>query len=401
MSDVTGPLKGIKILDLTTVLLGPYATQIMGDLGAEVIKVEGPGGDNIRNGGPKRSDGMGPIFMTINRNKRSVVLDLKKPEAKKVFAKLIAESDVFIHNVRAAGIERLGFDYESVRQIKPDIIYVHAVGYGSTGPYAGLQAFDDLVQSASGAAALIGMVDGNPDPRYIPANIVDKATGLHAVYATLAGLFHKERTGEGQRIEVPMLESFVSFNMVEHLYGHTFEPPTGHLGYSRVINPNRKPYKTKDGYLAILPYDDTQWRMFFELGGRPGVFDDPRFSTFAARTKNIKDLYGIIAEVTIGKTTEEWVKLLGDANIPAMKYNSLDDLMDDEHLTHVDFFERREHPSEGTWVSMRPPIAFDKTPSSVRRDPPRLGQNTDEVLKELGYSDEEIAALKQTGAINT
>ncbi len=394
-----GPLAGIKILDMTSVLLGPYATQILGDMGADVIKVENPGGDIIRYGGPSRSKGMGPIYMTVNRNKRSLVLDLKKDSAKKILKDLIKQSDVFIHNVRQGGISRLGFDYDNVKALKPDILYVHAVGYGSKGAYEGRQAYDDLVQSASGAANLLGRLDGNPEPRYIPALIADKTTGLHAVYAVLAGLFHRERTGEGQRIEVPMLESFVSFLMAEHLYGHTFDPPMSHTGYTRVINPNRKPYKTKDGYLGIMPYSDDQWAEFFRLGGKGEVWDDPRFSTFDERTKNIKALYGLIGETTETKTTDEWADLLEKANIPAMRVNDLDDLASDEHLTSVGFFERRDHPTEGPWVSMKPPVDFEKSPCSIRRDPPRLGIDGEEILSELGYSEDDIATLRADGVL--
>ncbi len=383
-----GPLHGVKVLDMTSVLLGPYATQIMGDLGADIVKVEEPGkGDFIRWGGKApNTPGMGPIYMTVNRNKRSVGLNLKEDQAREVFAELVKWADVFIHNVREGGIKRLGFDYEGAKKINPEIVYVHAVGFSSDGPYAGRQAYDDLIQAASGSASLLTAFDGNPEPRYLPTLFADKATGLHAVYATLAGLFHKERTGEGQFIEVPMLECITSFVMAEHLYGHTYDPPTGQLGYSRVINPNRKPYKTADGHLSIVPYSDDQWKIFFEMAGRPGVMDDPKFSTFNERTKNIQELYGLIHEAAASKSTSEWLKLLAEANIPAMRVNSLEQVLEDQHLKETNFFQKHEHHTEGTYVAMKHPVHFSKTPATIRRHPPNIGENTDEVLAEIGVS---------------
>lgn len=396
-----GPLKGVKVIDLTTVLLGPYATQILGDLGADVIKVENPAGDILRWGGPGRSKDMGPIYLNVNRNKRSLSLDLKRPEAKKALRKLIETADVFIHNIRDKAIAKLGFDYEAVKEINPDIIYVHAVGFSKDGAYAGRQAYDDLVQAASGTTNFMSLVDGNPEPRYLPALVADKTTGLHAVYATLAALFHRERTGMGQFVEVPMLESFVSFSFAEHLYGHTFVPPTGQMGYKRVMNKNRKPYKTKDGYLSIVPYDDRQWTEFFKLGGRDEIYEDPRFSTYKARIENTESLYGLIAEVAATKTTEEWLHLLDKARIPAMRANDFDTLMTDEHLTSVDFFEEHDHPTEGKYVQMKAPINFEKSPSALRHHPPHLGEDNEEILREYGFSGSEITAMKKAGAFGS
>ncbi len=395
----SGPLAGVRILDLTAVLLGPYATQILGDLGADVIKVENPSGDILRWGGPGRSKDMGPIYLNANRNKRSLSLDLKQEDAKAALCRLIETADVFIHNIRLKAIEKLGFGYDAVKAIKPDIVYVHAVGFGSDGEYAGRQAYDDLVQAASGTGSFQSLVDGNPDPRYLPALVADKTTGLHAVYATLAALFHKERTGEGQFVEVPMLESFTSFMMIEHLYGHTFRPPTGHMGYKRVMNRHRKPYKTKDGYLGIVPYDDRQWNEFFKIGGREDINENPKFSTYKARTENIEELYGLIGDVAATKTTDEWLELLDAARIPAMRANSLDTIEDDPHLKSVGFFEPHTHPTEGDYVIMKPPIGFEKTPSELRHHAPHLGADNEEVLKEAGFSDEEVASLAKSGAL--
>lgn len=396
-SENSGALKGIKIIDLTSVLLGPYATQILGDMGADVIKVENPTGDLLRWGGPGRSKDMGPIYMNVNRNKRSLSLDLKTPEAKQVLQKLIETADVFIHNIRTRAIGKLGFGYDAVKALNPNIVYVQAVGYGSGGAYAGRQAYDDLVQAASGTASFQSLVDGDPQPRYIPALIADKTTGLHAVYATLAALFHRERTGEGQFVEVPMLESFVSFSFAEHLYGHTFVPPTGQMGYKRVMNKNRKPYKTVDGYISIVPYDDRQWEEFFRIGGREGVYQDPRFNTHRMRLENTGELYALIEQVALTKTTAHWLKELDEARIPAMRANDFDSLMTDEHLTSVNFFEPHDHPTEGKYISMKHPVDFEKSPTSFRRHPPKLGGDNEDVLLQAGYSADDIAAMREAG----
>ena len=393
-SDQLSPLSGIRVVDLTSVLLGPYCTQILGDLGADVIKVEPPQGDLIRWGGKSpNKKGMGPIFMNVNRNKRSICLDLKRDDAKKVLRDLVQTADVFIHNIRAAGMERLGFWYDQVLEIKPDILYVHCSGYGAGGKYEGRQAYDDLVQAATGTATLLSRFDGNDEPRYLPTLLADKSTGLHAAYATLAGLIHKLRTGEGQFVEVPMMESFTSFVMTEHLFGSTFVPPTGPIGYRRVLNPNRRPYRTKDGHLGIVPYSDAQWEEFFRLGGRPNVFQDPRFSTFEERTKHIQELYALIEEVAETKTTDEWLALLGEANIPAMKVTDLNDMLEDAHLQSVGFFQEKDHHTEGAYLSMKHPVTFEKSKTDVRHHPPVLGENGLEILQELGYSKQDAENL--------
>lgn len=388
-----GALSGVRVVDMTSVLFGAYSAQIFGDLGADVIKVEAPGtradngGDIFRyTGKPAHTPAMGPMFMHFNRNKRSVLLDLKEDEDREAMRRLLEGADVFITNVRMGGLKKLGFDYDSVKAIKPDIVYVHCAGYGAAGPYAKMQAYDDLIQAASGGTDLLSRADGNPAPRYQPSLIADKSSGLFGAYATIAALFHRERTGEGQFVEVPMFECFSYFNMTENLYGHTFDPPTGSYGYSRVFNPNRKPYPTRDGYLAILPYSDAQWDDFFEIGGMPpGTFtQNPRYATYALRTENIAEIYAMIEEVARTKTTEEWVMALTARNVPCMKVNRLDEVIDDPHLQAIGFFERREHPSEGTYVSLRHPVVFSGSPASVRRDPPRLGEHTQEVLAEVG-----------------
>lgn len=380
----TGPLNGVRIVDLSTVLLGPYATQILGDLGADVVKVETGGGDIMRHAGPAPAEGMGALFMASNRNKRSIVLDLKTQLGAEALRRLIQRSDVFFTNVRMDGLKRLGFGPEEVRVLRPDGLYVHCAGYGSNGPMAGSPAYDDLIQAGSGVAQLYSIRHGGP-PQYVPSLVADKATGLHAAYATLAGLFHRQRTGEGQFIEVPMLEAFTSFTLLENLYGHTYVPPLTHVAYSRSVSANRRPYATLDGYIGVLPYSDEQWETFFALGGRPGVMtEDPRFSTYKARTANIDALYALVAETVATKTTEDWLNLLREADIPALRCNSLEDVLVDPHLRATGLIHEREHPAFGPYVAVGPPIRFEATPSDIRREPPRLGEHTGEILAELG-----------------
>jgi crotonobetainyl-CoA:carnitine CoA-transferase CaiB-like acyl-CoA transferase len=391
--DATGPLKGVKILDLTSVVFGAYATQMLGDLGAEVIKVESPGGGSGRSEGgdimrwagktPEGApDDLGPIFMTINRNKRSVLLDLTTYAAKAALKLLIEWADVFASSVRYDGMKRLGLDYDSVKAIKPDIVYVHGSGYGSDGPYAGEPAYDDLIQSASGFADLLPRVDGDPTPRLIPSLVADKVSGLFMTQAILAALLHKEKTGEGQFVEVPMLECVTSFNLAEHFFGHVYDPPVGQWAYSRVANPNRKPFQTLDGYIGLLPYNDRQWEGFFEVAGFAHVLQDERFATQRARSQNYHALYGLLEDITRTRTTADWLAALKPLSIPVVKTNRLDDLMDDPHLKAVGFFERFDHPEAGAYYQMKPPLKFSKTPANVRRHPPKLGEHTREV--ELG-----------------
>ncbi|MEO0465558.1 MAG: CoA transferase [Pseudomonadota bacterium] len=380
----TGPLAGVRIIDMSSVVLGPFATLILADLGADVIKVEPPGkGDSMRYAGKSPTGDLGPIYTALNRNKQAITLDGKSAEGSAALTALLEGADVFFHNVRMAGMERMGFGYDDVKTIRPDIVYVHCAGFGAGGPYAHRQAYDDLIQGASGFAALNAMRSGG-DPEYAPSLVADKTVGLFATYATLAALLHREKTGEGQFVQVPMLESFTFFNMVENLYGETFLPGNGKLAYTRSINANRKPYKTRDGYIGLVPYSDAQWQTFFEMGDRPGVFDDPRFSTYAARTDNITDLYAIIGEVALTKTTAEWLELLDAANIPAMKYSEMADVLEDEHLRAVGFFEEAEHAEAGPYRRMKHPVSFSATPPNIRLDPPRHGANTETILASLG-----------------
>jgi len=390
-TQASGPLTGVTIIDMTSVIFGSYATQMLGDLGADVIKVESPaaeggdGGDITRWTGDPPAGGapdIGPIFMTINRNKRSIVLDLRKESARRAIRRLIAKADVFCTTVRYDGMRRLGLGYDDVAAIKPDIVYVHGSGFGADGPYAGLPAYDDLIQASTGIADLLSRVDNDPTPRYMPTVIGDKVCALFMVQATTAALFHRARTGEGQFVEVPMYECMTSFNLAEHLYGHVFDPPTGPYSYVRLTNPHRRPFPTKDGHIGLLPYTDKQWVQFFEAAGRADDLKDPRFSDYRARTQNASDLYALVNQITPLRSSDEWLALLRPLHIPVIKINRLDDLMDDAHLKAVNFFERMVHPQSGAYFSMKPPLRFSKTPANIRRHAPRLGEHNRELLRD-------------------
>ena len=376
----SGPLAGVTVLDLTEFIFGPYATQTLGDLGADIIKVENPGGDRQRHSGKyARHEDMGSVYMALNRNKRSVTIDLKSEDGRARLAALVPKAQVFIHNVRADAMERLGFGYADVAKLNPSIVYVHCVGYGSDGPYAGRQAFDDLVQSAAGAADLLPRVDGNPDMRLMPSFIADKVSSMHALYAVLAALFHRERTGEGQFVEVPMFESFTHFLMVEHLYGETYLPAKGKIGHTPALANDRRPLKSKDGHIAIQPVSREASAKFLELGGISNAYESDRFVN-APKGTRVGVYYEMLREAALAHTTEEWMALGQQHRIPIMRANTLDEVLEDPHLTAVNFFQTREHPSEGSYRAMKPPVTFSKTPASIRRDPPRPGENDDEIL---------------------
>lgn len=394
-----GPLSGIKILDLTSVLLGPFATQIMGDMGAEVIKIEGPDGDTTRDLGPRRSEGMSSVYLNANRNKRSLCVDLKTAAGKDILSRLVKTADVFVHNMRPSAIKRLGIDYDALKKINPKIIYCGSYGFGQQGPYANKPAYDDMIQGVSGMSALQTKLMGRPG--YVPTVIADKTTGLTVVYAISMALFHRERTGEGQEIDVPMFETMVQFVMLEHLYGRNFEPPLGNAGYPRATSANRHPYKTKDGMIGVLPYVDKQWKAFFDLAGRPELMEDPRFSNIEARLANIDDAYGILAELIATRTSAEWLKDLDAASIPAVPINSPDDLLTDEHLEAIGFWGQMDHPSEGKLNYTGIPTRFSKTPGAVRLHAPTLGEHNGEILREAGYSEQEISALQAGAVIQT
>lgn len=382
-----GPLHGIRVIDLTQFVLGPYATQTLGDLGADVIKVEDPGGDRQRNQGKApKSDNMGPLFVAMNRNKRSVAFDLKTEDGKEALRKLVRTGDVFIHNMRPEAVKRLGFGYAEVAALKPDIVYVEAVGYGSGGPYNGRQAFDDLIQGASGACSLLPMYDGNPELRPMPSLLADKTCGLFAAIATLAALQHRSRTGEGQFVEVPMLETFTGFIQAEHIWGHTYPDAPGKFGHPTSITAHRKPYKTKDGYLVVLAASREGSTKFLELGGIADAYNSARFLSAPDGKARVGVYYDMMREAAATRATEEWMQLCAEHHIPAMRANEMSTLFDDPHFKAVGFFEEREIASEGRYRAMRPGLKFAKTPCSIRLDPPTVGEHTVEIRREIGLS---------------
>lgn len=391
-----GPLDGISILELSSVVLGPWACQILGDMGAEVIKVEPPYGDSNRVLGASRNPGMAALYLTCNRNKRSIVLDLKQESGRAAALKLAERVDVLIHNNRPQVMSKLGLNYDDVKAVNPEIIYCGAYGYAKDGPYGSKGALDDSIQSVAGVAMLTQMVLG--EPRYLPTVIADKTTALGVVYAVTAALFHRERTGVGQEIEVPMFESMVYYVMAEHLWGMTFEPPIGTAGYKRLMSYHRKPYKTKDGYIAILPYLDNHWKSFCEVSGRTDLLEDKRFTTLSDRVQNIDDTYEETAKTMATRTTNEWLDIFDKTSVPINVVNTLDGLIDDPHLNAVNFWEIVDHPTEGRIRMMGFPVNFSATPADVRRLPPRLGENSIEILREANLSQAEIDAMLESGA---
>jgi crotonobetainyl-CoA:carnitine CoA-transferase CaiB-like acyl-CoA transferase len=390
-----GPLAGTKILDLTTVVLGPLATQILGDLGAEVIKIESPDGDIMRYAGPARHREMGHVFLNLNRNKRSLVLDLKHPEAASVLLALVRQSDVLMHNMRPQAMARLGFGWDRLREVNPCLVYCSAHGYGQDGPYAARPAFDDIIQGGCGLVALEAATGG--EARFVPTLVGDKTVGLTMVYAVMAALLQRGRTGEGQAVEVPMLETMTAFVMAEHMGGLTFDPPIGPPGYSRMLAPDRRPHRTADGHICILPYSDRHWKDFFRIAGRPELADDPRLVDAQTRSRHVAELYALIADCVREAPTGFWLDKLKSADIPCGPVNPLAELPADEHLAAVDMFPRSEHPSEGSIRVVRPPVRFGGADCALRRPAPRLGEHSREILLEAGFGEVEIQDLLARG----
>ncbi len=386
-----GPLAGVRVLDLTSVVLGPLATQILGDYGADIIKIETLEGDLIRSNGVSLHPGMSSISLAINRNKRSLAVDLKSAEGADVLRRLVPGADVLVHNMRVAAIERLGFGYQAVAKLNPDIVYCVATGFGQDGPDRDKPAFDDIIQAACGLASLNGIGRGQPD--YAPSLIADKTTGMAVVNAVLAALFHRERSGRGQYVEVPMFETMVAFMLAEHLGGLSFEPSPAKAGYPRLLSGGRKPAPTKDGYIAILPYTGDHWSAFFNSAGRADLAKKYGLSDRHARNANIVAMYRDMAEATRERTTAEWMAVCASLDIPATPIYALDDLPEHPHLKAVGLFQTVEHPTEGTIRYVRPTIKFTATPASARTTAPALGQHTTEILREAGYVESEIESL--------
>ncbi|MBO0856820.1 MAG: CoA transferase [Nocardia sp.] len=370
-----GPLSGVRVIDLTSMVMGPYCTQIMADMGAEVIKIEPPAGDNTRyiSAGPE--PGMGGVFVNVNRGKRSVVLNLREQAGKQALRDLVRGADVFIHSMRGRAVAALGFDYPAVSRLNPDIVYTNCYGYGRRGPDADRTAYDDTVQAECGLPYVQRRLTGTTG--YVGTIMADKVAGLTALYATMMALFHRERTGEGQEVEVAMFETMASFMLVEHAAGALFDPPVAEPGYPRALTPDRKPYRTADGYVAALVYNDKQWNAFIEAV-RPAWATD-EFATLAQRAARIDEVYGHLADTFAERTTAQWLRLLGSLDIPCAPVNSLSDLFGNEHLNAVGFFETVETPN-GPVTFPGPPAWFSRTPGRVAGPAPRLGADTDEVL---------------------
>lgn len=378
-STASGPLAGIRVVDLTAMVMGPYCTQIMADMGADVIKVEPPAGDNTRYISAAPEPGMSGVFVNVNRGKRSITLDLRSEPGKETLQKLIATADVFIHSQRGKAINKLGFSYEAVSAIKPDIIYTNCYGYSRRGPDRDLTAYDDTIQGECGLPAAQQMLTG--EPNFVGTILADKVAGMTALYATMMALFHRARTGEGQEVEVGMFEAMASFMLVEHANGALFSPPLGQANYPRAVAPNRRPYKTRDGYIAALVYNDKQWNRFVEAV-RPTWAESDEFATLEKRAQQIDRVYGLLGETFLERTTEEWLDLLRSMDIPCAPLRTLDELFDNEHLNAVGFFETVESPN-GPIRFPGVPTWFSQTPGYVHGPAPRLGADTEALLREL------------------
>jgi crotonobetainyl-CoA:carnitine CoA-transferase CaiB-like acyl-CoA transferase len=392
-----GMLEGLRIVDLSTIVFGPYSTQMLSDMGAEVIKVESPDGDFFRQSGKaKHSPDMGPIHLTLNRGKKSVVLDLKKAEDRQSLIDLIRTADVFIHNVRSLAIKKLGLDYESLVKEVPEVIYVHCVGYASVGPYADLPAYDDTIQAGSGLIDLCARAAEPYNPRFIPTIVADKVSGLYATQAVLAAYINKLKGGAGQYVEVPMFECFVHFLLEEHLFERTCEPPVGSFGYRRIMDKDRKPFPTADGYISILPYTDQNWHNLFNLLGCPEVLLANPVEGSLLRVQHVGEFYAAIAERTPSRPTAEWMALLSEINVPAMPVRKVDELLEDPQLVAGGFFKLVEHPSEGPYLQMQPPIRFGAG-TFMPGHAPRIGEHTEEVLGEIRSGARAEASIKEEG----
>ena len=394
---MSGPLAGIRVVDLTSVVMGPSATSMLADYDADVIKIEPPEGDVMRHSEPMRNSDMGHYYLSLGANKRSVVLDLKAPAGRDALLRIVKTADVVVYNIRPQAMSRLELDYEALRAVNPQLIYVGAFGFSQRGPYKSRPAYDDLIQGMSGLPWL-SMRAGNDEPQYIPMAMVDRVIGLHLFGTITSALVHRMKTGQGQRVDVPMFESMVSFVLAEHMAGERFQPPIGEVGYPRSLSRNRRPFRTRDGHICVLVYNDKQWRKFFELIGRSEVFEsDVRFQTQRQRIANIDYVYGYLAEVLETRETGTWMRLFESADIPAANMYSIDDILSDQHLNAIGFFGQIHHPTEGTLRTMRCTTEWSESQPQDCRPAPGLGEHTREVLQSVGFSQDEVSDLVETG----
>jgi crotonobetainyl-CoA:carnitine CoA-transferase CaiB-like acyl-CoA transferase len=395
---MSGPLDGIRVLDLTSVVMGPYASSVLADYGADVIKIEPPEGDVMRKSGPMRNPGMGHFFLAINRNKRSVVLDLKKAEGLAVLLRMVANVDVLVYNIRPQTMERLGLGYEALQAINPGLVYAGAYGFSQKGAYAARPAYDDLIQGMVGIPWL-SREAGAETPRYAPMVLVDRMAGLQLCSAVTSALVYRARTGHGQRVDVPMFEGMLSVVLGEHLAGHQFIPPVGPTGYQRSLAHDRRPYQTSDGYICTLVYNDKHWRSFFDAIGRPEVFEgDPRFGSQNLRLENIDFVYGYLSTILKTGSTEHWLALFEKADLPAARMYSIDDILADAHVQSTGFVRKIDHPTQGELFATAIPTEWSRSQPQERLHAPDLGENTLAVLAEFGYGEAEVAQLVACGA---
>lgn len=391
-----GPLAGLRVIDLTQVVLGPMGTQILGDAGADVVKVEPPAGDMTRFIGPRRSEGMAAYFANLNRNKRSVVLDLKRAPARAALMRLVEGADVFVHNMRLSAAARLGLDYDSIARVNPRIIHACATGFRPGSSKEEDPAYDDIIQGMGGLAHLNGLGAQADGPRYVPSVLADKLTG-HVLASSIAmALYARERTGRGQAVHVPMMDTLVSFLLPEHMWGHSIGQPELGIGYPRMLTPDRRPFATKDGFMCVMVATHAQWTRLFALFGQEALMEDPRFATGSARSDNIEAAYAIVTEGMKQRTNAEWLVALREADLPHGPANSLLDLLEDEYLNEIGFFPRMQHPSEGEMTLVGIPVTYQGTPATIRRLAPRLGEHTQEVLEQAGLAAAEIEAAMAT-----
>jgi crotonobetainyl-CoA:carnitine CoA-transferase CaiB-like acyl-CoA transferase len=394
-----GPLSGVRVIDMTAVFMGPSATQMLADLGADVIKVEAPGGDVIRGIGPQGAQGLGPLFLGLNRNKRSVVLDVKQPEGRQALLDLLADADVLTYNVRPPAMRRLGLDFETLAALYPRLIYVGMFGFSERGRYAGNAAFDDLIQAACALPQAVALGSGDI-PRYVPFTLADRLVGQHAFGVICAALYAREKTGVGQRVDVPMFETLLPQVLGDHLYGQTFVPAQAGFGYPRLLSPERRPYATRDGFVCCLIYTDVQWRQFLTAIGQPQAFDtDPRLADIGTRTRHITELYQWVSDEIAQRSTAQLQALLDGTDIPVFPMHTFESVLDDPHLKDIGFFNELHHPQAGTVRNTAVPSEWSGTPPGPATPAPRAGEHSRSVLREAGFDDARIDALLASGAL--